>query len=218
MNKRFLFLLILCQLLVFPATATHRQLLDRDWCFTLGDPEGAGLPGYDDSMWRRLSLPHDWSIEGAPSANEPSGNDGGYLPTGIGWYRKHITLSKRQLSENLHYLYFEGVYERSTVYVNGNPYQGHPYGYSSFYIFLGEDLVVGDNVIAVRADNSHQKNSRWFTGSGIYRHVVGGKAHRGNSRQWHPCYNPRPPYRCCHYHPEKRWMSGQWFAASSSHR
>lgn len=171
MNKRFLFLFILCQLLVFPATATHRQLLDRDWRFTLGDPEGAGLPGYDDSMWRKLSLPHDWSIEAAPSANEPSGNDGGYLPTGIGWYRKHITLSKRQLSENLHYLYFEGVYERSTIYVNGNPYQGHPYGYSSFYIFLGEDLVVGDNVIAVRADNSHQKNSRWFTGSGIYRHV-----------------------------------------------
>jgi len=149
----------------------RRQLFDYDWRFHLGDAAGAAAPEFDDSEWRQLDLPHDWSIESAISEDSPSGNDGGYFPTGIGWYRKDFAIPESSRGKEL-WLYFEGVYERSKVYVNGIEVGGHPYGYTSFRCDITDAVHFGeDNTVAVLADNSHQKNSRWYTGSGIYRHV-----------------------------------------------
>lgn len=160
-------------LITLPATAgtPRRQLFDCNWRFHLGDVSGAETVNYDDKAWRQLDLPHDWSVEGSVSKDEPAGNDGGYLPTGAGWYRKSFTLPKTAEGSKL-WLYFEGIYERSDVYVNGKRIGGHPYGYTSFYCDMTDVALPGKkNVVAVRADNSMQKNSRWYTGSGIYRHV-----------------------------------------------
>lgn len=160
---------------VAPQTAVadvpRSQSFDRDWRFCLGDVKGAEAVDYDDKAWRMLDLPHDWSIEGTVAKDAPAGNDGGYLPTGIGWYRKTFTLPKTATNRKV-WLYFEGVYERSDVYVNGQRVGGHPYGYTPFYCDVTGILVPNKkNVIAVRVDNAHQKNCRWYTGSGIYRHV-----------------------------------------------
>lgn len=160
---------------VAPQTAVadmpRSQSFDRDWRFCLGDVKGAEAVDYDDKAWRMLDLPHDWSIEGVVAKDAPAGNDGGYLPTGIGWYRKTFTLPKTATNRKV-WLYFEGVYERSDVYVNGQRVGGHPYGYTPFYCDVTGILVPNKkNVIAVRVDNAHQKNCRWYTGSGIYRHV-----------------------------------------------
>lgn len=153
------------------ADTPRRQTFDRDWRFHLGDLKGAEATNYDDKTWRTLDLPHDWSVEGTVSKDAPAGNDGGYLPTGMGWYRKTFTLPKADAGRKV-WLYFEGIYERSDVYVNGQRVGGHPYGYTSFYCDITKVAQPGQkNVVAVRADNSHQKNSRWYTGSGIYRHV-----------------------------------------------
>lgn len=162
-----------CQTAVLAAAneMPRRQSFDRDWRFHLGDADGAEKTSYNDKTWRTLDLPHDWSVEGTVAKYAPAGNDGGYLPTGIGWYRKVFTLPKNVAGRKL-WLYFEGVYERSDVYVNGQRVGGHPYGYTSFYCDItGVALPGRKNVVAVRADNSHQKNCRWYSGSGIYRHV-----------------------------------------------
>ena len=137
----------------------RKQLLDANWQFS-----------NDSSQWRRVDLPHDWSIEGAFDKDAPAGNDGGYLPTGKGWYRKALTLGKEYKGKKLR-LYFEGVYMNSEVYVNGRKAGGHPYGYSSFFVDITPYVKVGANEIEVLVDNSKQKNCRWYSGSGIYRHV-----------------------------------------------
>ena len=108
----------------------NQTLFDEGWTFALGDHPEAAAPDFDDKKWRKLDLPHDWSIEGVTAANEPSGNDGGYFPTGIGWYRKSFTLDKTD-RDKLIGLYFEGVYMNSEVYVNGHLVGKYPYGYSS---------------------------------------------------------------------------------------
>ena len=174
MRKLLLSLLFLLSLTMQATTApifsqSFTEPFDDGWLFYLGNEESAKNVDFIDTSWRKLTLPHDWSVEFAPSEQEPSGNDGGYLPTGIGWYRKHFHLPALQ-SQSL-FLYFEGIYERSTVYVNGQEVGGRPYGYSSFFVDISKAVRKGDNVVAVRVDNSNQKNSRWYTGSGIYRHV-----------------------------------------------
>ncbi len=152
-------------------TVGQRHLIDFDWKFALGDFRDASKPGFDDSQWRKLDLPHDWSIEGIPDLKNPSGNDGGYFPTGIGWYRKSFKVPANW-KKKLVSLYFEGVYMNSEVFINGHSLGIHPYGYSSFFYDLTPHLKIGsENVIAVRVDNSQQKNCRWYSGSGIYRHV-----------------------------------------------
>lgn len=148
----------------------RKQLIDFGWRFHLGDPTGAEAVAYDDRGWMRVNLPHDWSVRMAVSQEAPAGNDGGYFPTGVGWYRKTLRLSKDYEGKKK-WLYFEGVYQDSKVYVNGRLVGGHPYGYSSFFCDVTAYLHRGDNLIAVRADNSSQKNCRWYSGSGIYRHV-----------------------------------------------
>lgn len=148
----------------------RKQVFDRNWKFTIGDYPEASSEKFNDHTWRNIDLPHDWSIEGKVDRNAPSGNDGGYYPTGIGWYRKTFTLPKDYKTQKTG-IYFEGVYMNSKVFVNGKPAGGHPYGYSSFFIDITPYLHTGRNTIAVRVDNSKQKNCRWYSGSGIYRHV-----------------------------------------------
>lgn len=148
----------------------ERTLFVFDWKFQLEDQQGAEEVTYNDNQWRVLDLPHDWSIEGKYDKNEPSGGSGGYLPTGIGWYRKSFMLSKNDLKRNV-WIEFDGIYMNSDVWVNGHHLGRYPYGYSSFHYELSRYLVEGKNIIAVRVDNSAQPNTRWYTGSGIYRNV-----------------------------------------------
>src|SRR5512146_2550251 len=136
---------------------------------TLPEP-AAAQPGFDDHEWRRLDLPHDWSVEGRPQQNAPSGGRGGYFPTGLGWYRKAFRLPAGARGRET-WLEFDGVYMNSDVWINGVQLGRRPYGYSGFVYDITKHLVPGVNVVAVRVDNSAQPNSRWYTGSGIYRHV-----------------------------------------------
>jgi len=145
---------------------------DASWKFFLGDDSLASRSNYVDAKWRTLNLPHDWSIEQGIDRNAPAGNDGGYYPTGIGWYRKDFKLPASYRKGDKVQLYFEGVYMNSSVYVNGKKVGGHPYGYTSFFCDITDAVLPGkSNVVAVRVDNAQQKNCRWYSGSGIYRHV-----------------------------------------------
>jgi len=152
-------------------TIKRNQLFDFDWKFIQEDVSDASTVTFDDSNWRKLDLPHDWSIEGNLDKNNPSGVPGGYFPTGIGWYRKSFMVSNAWKDKRVS-IYFEGVYMNSEVFVNGKSVGLHPYGYTSFYYDITPFLVFGEkNIIAVRVDNSQQVNCRWYSGSGIYRHV-----------------------------------------------
>ena len=144
------------------------SLFNDGWTFILGDVEGASAGTFDDSRWMRVQLPHDWSVKGTLSPANASCT--GYLPAGIGWYRKHF--SGRRLPEGKVYVYFEGVYNRSSVYLNGHLLGERPSGYASFLYDLTPYLDrSGDNVLAVRVDHSRKADSRFYTGSGIYRNV-----------------------------------------------
>ena len=147
--------------------ARERTSFDCDWRFILADSVQMSQLSYSDAHWRRIDVPHDWAIEGDFSAGNPSGAGGGALPGGIGWYRKHFKKEEGKKS----FLEFDGVYMNSTVYVNGHQVGFRPYGYSSFEYDITPFLKDGDNVVAVRVDNSDQPNSRWYSGCGIYRHV-----------------------------------------------
>ena len=154
-----------------PTAATrNRWLMDRDWMFHLGDTAGAERPEFNDKGWRGLDLPHDWSIEGTFQKDAPAGGRGGYLPGGIGWYRKVFTLPKDSKGKEIQ-IRFDGVYMNSDVWINGHSLGIRPNGYISFQYDLTPWLKRGVNVLAVRVDNSRQPNSRWYSGSGIYRHV-----------------------------------------------
>ena len=149
-----------------------RESFDRGWRFLRSDAPGADQPGFDDAAWRRLDLPHDWSIEGPYDENAATGGSGGYLPAGIGWYRKHFTVPADLRGRRIT-VEFDGVYQHSDVWLNGHHLGFWPYGYTSFAYDLTPWLNYGGepNVIAVRVDNSAQPNSRWYSGSGIDRHV-----------------------------------------------
>ncbi len=144
--------------------------LDADWRFSKGDFATATTPTFDDSGWRPVNLPHDWSIEGPFGPEYGSGN--GYAPGGIGWYRKHFTMEVTH-RDKLVAIEFDGVYDHAEVWINGHFVGGRPYGYSSFQCDLTPLLKFGEqeNVVAVRVDHSRFADSRWYTGSGIYRHV-----------------------------------------------
>ena len=170
--KRFLFLL-LAMAALYTVQARERKCFDADWRFVLADSAHMADVDYNDSHWRKLSLPHDWAIEGDFYASNPSGAGGGALPGGVGWYRKtfSIPLTPSQDGGTSCFIEFDGVYMNSTVYVNGQKVGFRPYGYSSFEYDITEYLKKGENIIAVRVDNSDQPNSRWYSGCGIYRHV-----------------------------------------------
>lgn len=139
---------------------------NEDWLFRLTDDSTIVNPAFNDSEWRKLRLPHDWSIEGQLSPSLASCT--GYLPGGIGWYRKHFKITD---NAPRHYIYFEGVYNRSEVYLNGHLLGKRPNGYISFLYDMTPYLKEGDNVLSVRVDHSRYADSRWYTGSGIYRDV-----------------------------------------------
>jgi len=149
----------------------RKQLFDYKWKFFLGDPASAKSRDFNDAGWRNLDLPHDWSIEGNVGPKNPTGGAGGYFPAGIGWYRKAFKAPAEWKDKKVS-VYFEGVYMNSEVFINGRSLGVYPYGYSSFSYDLSPYLDLNsENVIAVRVNNSEQLNSRWFSGSGIYRHV-----------------------------------------------
>jgi len=149
----------------------RKQLFDYDWKFFLGDVSEAKSMECNDESWRKLDLPHDWSLEGKVHPKNPTKGAGGYFPTGIGWYRKTFHAPDAWNAEKIA-IYFEGVYMNSEVFINGKSLGVHPYGYTSFSYDLTPYLNFGkENVIAVRVDNSQHVNSRWYSGSGIYRHV-----------------------------------------------
>ena len=152
-------------------SARNRQSFDKDWLFVLADSAGMQKSEYADGHWRSLNLPHDWAIEGDFAPSNPSGASGGALPGGIGWYRKHFSVNPREKYDRFT-ITFDGVYMNSTVYINGHKLGTRPYGYSTFEYDLTPYINrKGDNVIAVKVDNSDQPNSRWYSGCGIYRHV-----------------------------------------------
>lgn len=147
----------------------NAEKFNQGWLFELSDMKGAENPQMADSTWRALNLPHDWSIEGTYSPDLASGT--GYLPGGIGWYRKHFGHDASSEEGRKKYIYFEGVYNRSDVYLNGHHLGNRPSGYASFMYDLTPYLKDGDNVLAVRVDHSRHADSRYYTGSGIYRDV-----------------------------------------------
>jgi beta-galactosidase/beta-glucuronidase len=153
--------------------------MNHDWLFSLSDDSLAARPDYQDAAWRTLNVPHDWSIEAQLSPDLASCT--GYLPGGIGWYRKHFTVTD---SLAKHYIYFEGVYNRSEVYLNGHLLGKRPNGYASFLYEMTPYLREGDNVLAVRVDHSRYADSRWYTGSGIYRDVYLVAAPETHIAQW----------------------------------
>ncbi|HAQ20910.1 MAG TPA: glycoside hydrolase family 2 [Prolixibacteraceae bacterium] len=185
-NTGFLFLFAL---VLFVSCSTQKpdfsqreQDFDSGWKFNRGDVSGAESATFDDSQWRTLDLPHDWSIEDLPategkkqigpfSEDSPGKGSTGNVMGGIGWYRKTFTLDKSSEGKKVQIL-FDGVYMNSEVWINGQSLGVHPYGYTSFYYDLTPYLKPeGEpNLMAVKVNNSG-KNSRWYSGSGIYRHV-----------------------------------------------
>jgi beta-galactosidase len=152
------------------------NLLDFHWKFHRGGVQGAENPTWDDSAWRNIDLPHDWSIEDLPGTNSPfdrnaiSQTPGGFTTGGTGWYRKHFSIGPELKGKNF-ILYFEGIYMNATIWLNGREIGRHPYGYTSFVIDATDMIKPGeDNLLAVKVANEGE-NSRWYSGSGIYRHV-----------------------------------------------
>lgn len=167
------FFLLIIVLLISANVFAQRTVADFDkgWHFHLGDVTEAQKPAFADADWRTLNLPHDWSIEGTFSKENPATPEGGALPGGIGWYRKTFTVPAADKGKLL-YIDFDGVYQKSTVYINGHELGFRPNGYISFEYELTPYLNFGGgNTIAVKVDNSVQPNSRWYSGSGIYRNV-----------------------------------------------
>jgi len=168
-------LIALCCLILFGIVASfaqgfgERQLLNESWHFHLGDLKYGGAEYCDDSSWRLLDIPHDWSVESKASPSLASCT--GFLPGGIAWYRKTLQIPETKEDKRV-YIYFGGVYNNSEVFINGKWIGKRPNGYISFmydltpYIHFG-----GRNVLAVRVDHSQDADSRWYTGSGIYRDV-----------------------------------------------
>lgn len=159
----------------FALLAQSQQVINfnKDWKFLLGDDSTAYQPAYDDSKWRSLNLPHDWSIEGKFSEKYSTTFNQGALPAGVGWYRKAFILPNFFDEKKVVRINFDGIYRNSEVWINGHYLGKRPNGYVSFQYDLTPYVKPANekNVIVVRADNSLQPNSRWYTGSGIYRNV-----------------------------------------------
>lgn len=174
--KNISFGLLLISSVVAKAQSGHsRQTLsfDKGWAFIQRDASGAEKPAFDDSKWKKIDVPHDWSILGTVDHNTASGRGGGFLPSGIGWYRKRFTLDASDATKKISIL-FDGIMANSDVWINGYHLGKRPYGYISLNYDLTGHLNFGKgkaNVLAVKADNTIQPASRYYTGAGIYRHV-----------------------------------------------
>ena len=185
LNFRITFVILFLVSIVFQGytqTTRYELLFDDGWKFFLGDIKDAENPSYDDKLWRNIDLPHDWSIEKLPgqvpgqvigpfSKESPGATATGYALGGTAWYRKTFTLNTQEDFNNT-IIIFDGVYMNCDVWVNGELVGTHPYGYTAFYFDITGYLMQAGkaNVIAVKVRNEG-KNSRWYSGSGIYRHV-----------------------------------------------
>lgn len=144
--------------------------LSEDWRFLQGDPEGAETAGLNDSAWQVVSVPHDWAIAGPFDANAKAAGENGFLPSGVAWYRRQLDIKPQP--GRRYFVEFDGIMERSGIWVNGHHVGYRPMGYVSQRYDVTRHLRAdGKNVLAVRADTSAAPSSRWYTGSGIYRHV-----------------------------------------------
>ena len=155
-----------------PACSQQREIqqFTTNWRFLQSDAPGAQSPTFDDSAWMPVTLPHDWSIAGPVKEDAPSRAAGGFFPTGIGWYRHTLTLTKLDPTKRT-FIAFDGIMANSDVYCNGELLGHRPYGYVSFNYDLTPHLHTGKNIIAVRVDDSQQPASRWYSGAGINRQV-----------------------------------------------
>ncbi|MEO1009948.1 MAG: sugar-binding domain-containing protein [Bacteroidota bacterium] len=176
--SRFTNYILLGVFIVFSACGEKKlQVTDSvidfnfDWKFAKGDIAHAQNPSFDDSSWRAVKLPHDWSVEESYTQENTAGATA-FLPGGIGWYRKTFSLPN-SAADKITRINFDGIYTNSEVWINGNYLGKRPYGYIPFYYDLTPYLKYGDqsNTIAVRADRSAYVDCRWYPGSGIYRHV-----------------------------------------------
>lgn len=160
--------------LALPLCAEQRSLT-QDWWFHQGDLPTASSTTYDDHAWRHVDVPHDWSIANKPDGsapydpNTPGGQSSGYLPGGIGWYRRHITLSADEAARIVR-LKFEAIYMDADIWLNGQHLAQHHYGYTAFSVDLTGKVHAGDNVIAIRVNHA-DPSSRWYAGSGLIRPV-----------------------------------------------
>ncbi len=155
----------------------RKQLFDNDWWFARGDFPDVQKMSYGDSGWRKVDLPHDWSIEDIPGTESPydidaiGGKATGFAVGGTGWYVKNFSLDQDYAGKRISIL-FEGVYMDADVWINGHHLGNHPYGYTSFYYDITDHVKTdgSNNRLAVQVKNEG-KNTRWYSGSGIYRHV-----------------------------------------------
>ncbi|MCQ2228070.1 MAG: DUF4982 domain-containing protein [Bacteroidales bacterium] len=165
-----IFMAIFATSTIMAQSVRTEQNWNSGWRFSLKDDAEAKEMNYDDKSWRNVTIPHDWSIDSDFRKDADMGNEGGYLPAGTGWYRKQLNMPKEWAGKTVK-LMFDGVYQDSKIYVNGDSVGSHFYGYTPFVIDITKQLKMGNNVIALRVDNSQQKNCRWYSGSGIYRKV-----------------------------------------------
>ena len=164
-------ILILC-LILFAETCSADQIsFDEGWRFVRGDRAGAEQASFPDTSWRILDLPHDWSVEGKPDRNHSTTDRCGYLPTGIGWYRKTIDVPQEWIGKQVA-IQFDGVFRNSTVWANGKKLGKRPYGWVSFEYDISDIVQASKSItFAVQVDNRQQHAARWYTGSGIYAHT-----------------------------------------------
>ncbi len=155
-----------------PANAERLNInFNQDWKFKLDEQHNAYLPSFDDSDWRTLNVPHDWSFENGISEDGSQAANGGYFDSGLAWYRKSFQMPKDWLGKRIN-IEFDGVYMNSEVWVNGQYLGKTAYGYISFRHDLSKLLKPGDNVIALRVDNIKDPSARWYHPSGIYAPVA----------------------------------------------
>jgi beta-galactosidase len=175
---RWIFILFIFSFIRLSAQPVLKRdnLFDFNWHFHRGGALGAEAVSFDDSQWRTVDLPHDWSIEDLPGTDSPFNIDaisqvnGGFTTGGTGWYRKRFIIPEDFREKHL-VITFEGVYMNSEVWLNGEFIGNHPYGYTSFWFDITSKIKFGkENILAVKVKNEGE-NSRWYSGSGIYRHV-----------------------------------------------
>lgn len=162
-----LFLVISVNLIYTQRSVTN---FNNNWNFILEDNPDFSKENFNDSSWKNLNVPHDWSFEKGVRKGGDQGQGGGYHDGGIGWYRKTFKVNKASLS-NITYINFDGVYMNSEVWINGNYLAKRPYGYISFRYDISKYLKTGENTIAVRVDNSLEPSARWYHPCGIYAQV-----------------------------------------------
>ncbi|MGD9930349.1 MAG: sugar-binding domain-containing protein [Mangrovibacterium sp.] len=197
MMKRKIVFLVIATLLfadIFAQVSFGQpEKINNEWKFILKDSVGAQSPDFDEKQWQAIDLPHDWSIRQPLSPDKASCM--GFLPGGIGWYRKTINIPQEKQDKKV-YLYFEGIYNRSKIFVNGQLAGSRPNGYISFAFDITPFIQYGkDNVIAVRINHSQDADSRWYTGSGIYRNVWLVYANPVHIAQWGVFATCRPPFK-----------------------